>query len=128
MPRSANFFLSAPRVYRSASFKLNHPKIAIGSWAVAPFSAATVAAAFRSPWAVHCRNPASLHLSRNQLPNPASVNGLPWSLTRNVSSRTCVDHLLKLWQNRKLKRDRFASPILLLREPQFTGMYMLSPE
>ena len=49
---------------------------------VAPASAQRHAAALRRPWAEHCGKPAALHCSRNQLPNPAGVNGLPHDVTR----------------------------------------------
>src|SRR3546814_19540144 len=42
------------------------------------------AIAFRSPCDEHCGRPASSHLSRIQLPKPLEVNGLPYSVTRNV--------------------------------------------
>jgi hypothetical protein len=60
----------------------------MSSRAVAPLSAATVAAAFRSPCKLHCLSPAASHYLRNQFPNPASVNGFAWSVTINVRSPT----------------------------------------
>src|SRR3546814_8102395 len=49
-----------------------------------PASARRFAISFRSPCDEHCGRPASSHLSRIQLPKPLAVNGLPYSVTRNV--------------------------------------------
>ncbi|KQT60189.1 hypothetical protein ASG52_18930 [Methylobacterium sp. Leaf456] len=51
---------------------------------VAPFSAASVAPAFRRPWAEQCGRPASRQRSLNQFPKPFDVNGLPRSVMRKV--------------------------------------------
>src|SRR5262245_29665432 len=47
---------------------------------------------------------------------------------RQVAELTRVDHPLKFWQHRKLECDRFAQPILLLREAQLPAMNVLPPE
>jgi hypothetical protein len=82
----ANRCWSALAVYFSASLSVSQPKIAISWCAVAPLFAAIVAPALRSPCAEHCGKSARSHQSRNLLPSPASVNGRPRSLMRNVMS------------------------------------------
>jgi hypothetical protein len=62
---------------------VDQSNIAMSCEAMAPFSAAKVAPAFLSPCAEHRGNPASSQRSRNQLPKPAAVNGLP--LGRHLS-------------------------------------------
>ena len=64
----ASFLRSAACEYLSASCIVECPRIAMSSFVVAPFSAASVAAASRSPCAEHRGSRASLQRSRNQLP------------------------------------------------------------
>lgn len=49
-----------------------------------PASAKRRQAALRRPWAEQCAKPASSHLSLNQFPKPAWLNGAPRSVTRKV--------------------------------------------
>ena len=104
MAPPASRFRSAVRVYPSACFKVDQPKMAMSSCDVAPFSAARVAPALRKPVGGAWRRPASLQRSRNQLPNPAALKGLPYSgHEKSQISRLCgVYHPLKVREHRHL--------------------------
>ena len=118
MARSARSFCSADRVYLVASFEVAWPSTAMISRSVAPCSASRAPAAFRRPCAAQPFNPASLHQSRNRLPNPSAVKERPRSLTRYVSSPHGEASMTSRRSSmiRELQLHRLAIAILVLGE------------
>ena len=82
MASSAIFERFALRVYPLTCVKDRWPVAAIISLDVAPHFGQMSSGRFRSPCAEQFVRPASLHLSLNQLPNPAAEKGLPYSVVR----------------------------------------------
>ena len=85
MPSRAIRSWSAALVYRLTSVSVVWPLIDAMTFALQPASASRLQAALRSPWAAQCLGRfASLHRSRNQLPKPGAVNGLPKLVVSSV--------------------------------------------